>query len=153
MSAGADATGAAAGLPAVVVADVVDRSVTVAELEAVVATDADGAVVTFAGVVRDHDGGKGVRALGYEAHPTAGEVIARVAAAVAAEHPGVRVGVLHRVGDLVVGDVALAAVVASPHRAEAFAACSALVDRVKEEVPIWKHQRFADGSDEWVASL
>lgn len=144
---------AAPGLPAVVVADVVTRSITIAELEAVVATDADGAVVTFAGVVRDHDGGKGVDALGYEAHPTAAEVIARVAGVIAAEHPGVRIGVLHRVGDLVVGDVALAAVVASPHRSEAFAACSALVDIVKDEVPIWKHQRFADGTDEWVASL
>ncbi|WP_309146650.1 molybdenum cofactor biosynthesis protein MoaE [Curtobacterium sp. MCBD17_019] len=144
---------AVVGADVVVRADVVDRAISVAELEAVVPTDADGAVVTFAGVVRDHDGGKGVHALGYEAHPTAAAVIARVAGAIAGEHPGVRIGVLHRVGDLVVGDVALAAVVASPHRAEAFAACSALVDRVKDEVPIWKHQRFTDGTDEWVAAL
>jgi molybdopterin synthase catalytic subunit len=133
-------------------ADVVDRPITVAELEALVATSADGAVVTFSGVVRDHDGGKGVDALGYESHPTAGEVIRRVADAIVAEHPGVRVAVLHRVGDLVVGDVALACVVAAAHRGQAFAACAALVDRVKDEVPIWKHQRFADGSDEWVAA-
>ncbi|MFZ7089166.1 molybdenum cofactor biosynthesis protein MoaE [Curtobacterium sp. RRHDQ10] len=145
-------TGAAGAGGACLLADVVDRPVSVAELEALVATSADGAVVTFAGVVRDHDGGKGVSALGYEAHPSASEVIGRVATAVAADHPGVRIAVLHRVGDLVVGDVALACVVAAAHRGQAFAACAALVDRVKDDVPIWKHQRFADGSDEWVAA-
>ncbi|WP_254786913.1 molybdenum cofactor biosynthesis protein MoaE [Curtobacterium sp. MCBA15_001] len=137
----------------VVLADVVDTPVSVEQVADVVATDQDGAVVTFAGVVRDHDGGKGVTALGYERHPSAGAVIAEVARSIAEAHPGVRIAVLHRVGDLVVGDVALAAAVSSPHRAEAFAACAALVDLVKESVPIWKHQEFTDGSDEWVASL
>ena len=137
----------------VVVADVVDRGITVDEVSAAVATDRDGAVVTFAGVVRDHDGGKGVNALEYERHPSAGEVIAEVARTIAEAHPEVRIAVLHRVGALAVGDVALAAAVSSPHRAEAFAACGALVDLVKDRVPIWKHQRFTDGSDEWVAAL
>lgn len=137
----------------VVLADVVDRDITVNEVSAVVATDQDGAVVTFAGVVRDHDGGKGVTALEYERHPSAGAVIAEVARTIADAHPEVRIAVLHRVGALVVGDVALAAAVSSPHRAEAFAACGALVDLVKERVPIWKHQQFTDGSDEWVAAL
>ncbi len=137
----------------VLLADVVDRVVTVDEVAAAVATDQDGAVVTFAGVVRDHDDGKGVTALDYERHPSAGDVIAEVARTIAAEHPEVRIAVLHRVGALGIGDVALAAAVASPHRAEAFAACGALVDLVKERVPIWKHQRFTDGSDEWVAAL
>ncbi|WP_354029709.1 molybdenum cofactor biosynthesis protein MoaE [Curtobacterium sp. 1544] len=123
------------------------------EVSAVVATDQDGAVVTFAGVVRDHDGGKGVTALQYERHPSAGAVIAEVARTIADAHPEVRIAVLHRVGALVVGDVALAAAVSSPHRAEAFAACGALVDLVKERVPIWKRQQFTDGSDEWVAAL
>jgi molybdopterin synthase catalytic subunit len=137
----------------VVLADVVDRVITVDEVSTVVATDQDGAVVTFAGVVRDHDGGKGVTALDYERHPSAGDVIAEVAATIAAEHPEVRIAVLHRVGALGIGDVALAAAVASGHRAEAFAACGALVDLVKERVPIWKRQQFTDGSDEWVAAL
>jgi len=137
----------------VVLADVVDRAVSVDEVAAAVATDRDGAVVTFAGVVRDHDGGKGVTALDYERHPSAGEVIAEVAATIADRYPDVRVAVLHRVGALVVGDVALAAAVASPHRAQAFAACGDLVDLVKERTPIWKHQRFTDGSDDWVAAL
>ncbi len=139
--------------PRVVLADVVDRDITVDEVSAVVATDQDGAVVTFAGVVRDHDGGKGVTALEYERHPSAGAVIAEVARTIADANPEVRIAVLHRVGALVVGDVALAAAVSSPHRAEAFAACGALVDLVKERVPIWKHQQFTDGSDEWVAAL
>ena len=137
----------------VVLADVVDRDVTVDEVAAIVTTDRDGAVVTFAGVVRDHDGGKGVTALHYERHPSAGDVIAEVARTIAADHPEVRIAVLHRVGALGIGDVALAAAVASAHRAQAFAACGALVDLVKERVPIWKHQRFTDGSDEWVAAL
>jgi molybdopterin synthase catalytic subunit len=136
-----------------VVADVVDRSISADEVSAVVATDQDGAVVTFAGVVRDHDGGKGVTALEYERHPSAGAVIAEVARTIADAHPEVRIAVLHRVGALGVGDVALAAAVSSPHRAEAFAACGALVDLVKERVPIWKRQQFTDGSDEWVAAL
>ncbi|TCU83566.1 molybdopterin synthase subunit MoaE [Curtobacterium sp. PhB25] len=137
----------------VVLADVVDRGITVDEVSAVVATDQDGAVVTFAGVVRDHDGGKGVTALDYERHPSAGDVIAEVARTVADAHPDVRIAVLHRVGSLGIGDVALAAAVASSHRAQAFAACGELVDLVKERVPIWKHQRFTDGTDEWVAAL
>lgn len=137
----------------VVLADVVDRGITVDEVSTAVTTDRDGAVVTFAGVVRDHDGGKGVNALDYERHPSAGEVIAEVARTIAEAHPEVRIAVLHRVGALGVGDVALAAAVSSPHRAEAFAACGALVDLVKDRVPIWKHQRFTDGSDEWVAAL
>ncbi|ROQ38564.1 molybdopterin synthase subunit MoaE [Frondihabitans sp. PhB188] len=112
-----------------------------------------GAVVTFEGVVRDHDGGREVAALEYESHPTAGDVMAEVAAEVAKAHPGVHIAVEHRVGALMIGDVALAAAVSSAHRAEAFAACGALVDEIKKRVPIWKKQDFADGSSEWVASL
>lgn len=150
MTGGAESADVAAR---VVLADVVDRTITLDEVSAVVATDQDGAVVTFAGVVRDHDGGKGVHALEYERHPSAGDVIAAVAREIAAAHPEVRIAVLHRVGALGIGDVALAAAVSSSHRAQAFAACGALVDLVKDRVPIWKHQRFADGSDEWVAAL
>ncbi|MBT2502825.1 molybdenum cofactor biosynthesis protein MoaE [Curtobacterium sp. ISL-83] len=131
----------------------VDWTITVDEVAAAVTTDRDGAVVTFAGVVRDHDDGRGVTTLDYERHPSASDVIAEVARSIAVDHPDVRIAVLHRVGALGIGDVALAAAVSSPHRAEAFTACAALVDLVKERVPIWKHQRFTDGSDEWVAAL
>ena len=110
---------------------------------------AAGAVVTFEGVVRDHDGGRGVRSITYSAHPMAADVMTQVAADVAA-HPGLRaLGVVHRVGDLVVGDTALAVAVSADHRAEAFAAASALVEQVKARLPVWKHQLFADGTAEW----
>lgn len=112
-----------------------------------------GAVVTFGGVVRDHDGGKTVRKLLYEGHPTASDVLARVVAEVAGRRAGLRaVAVSHRLGPLEIGDVALACAVSADHRAEAFAACAELVDEVKARLPVWKHQHFADGTDEWVNS-
>ncbi len=114
---------------------------------------AAGAVVTFAGVVRDHDGGKAVTGLNYSAHPTAAALVAEIAAEVAASTPGVRaIAVSHRVGELKIGDIALACAVAAEHRAEAFTTCAHLVDEVKKRLPVWKHQEFADGSDEWVNS-
>ena len=122
----------------------------VSEHEAAVAHPAAGAVVSFAGVVRDHDGGRAVTRLNYEAHPSAEAVLAEVAAENAKE-PAVRaVAVSHRVGELAIGDVALAAAVSTAHRAEAFALCARLVDEVKARLPVWKHQIFADGTDEWV---
>ena len=127
--------------------------ITVEECEQAVASDSVGAVVTFAGVVRNHDGGKGVLSLEYSGHPAAGDVIATVAATVAAEFPSVTLAVAHRIGALEIGDLALACAVASAHRADAFAACARLVDEVKTRVPIWKKQYFADGSTEWVAAI
>jgi molybdopterin synthase catalytic subunit len=122
----------------------------VSEHEAAVAHPAAGAVVSFAGVVRDHDGGRAVTRLNYEAHPSAEAVLAEVAAEIGKE-PAVRaVAVSHRVGELAIGDVALAAAVSTAHRAEAFALCARLVDEVKARLPVWKHQIFADGTDEWV---
>jgi molybdopterin synthase catalytic subunit len=112
-----------------------------------------GAVVTFAGVVRNHDDDRGVTWLHYSGHPSAGEVLADVAREIAAAHPGTRIAAAHRVGELQIGDVALSCAVASAHRAEAFAACAALVDEIKARVPIWKEQGFTDGSTEWVAAL
>jgi molybdopterin synthase catalytic subunit len=123
------------------------------ECRSAVASDDSGAVVTFAGVVRDHDGGRSVAALDYEAHPSAEGVLAGVAESVASEFPGVRIAIEHRTGSLTVGDLALACAVSSAHRAEAFAACSRLVDEVKRQVPIWKEQHFTDGTTEWVGSL
>jgi molybdopterin synthase catalytic subunit len=125
----------------------------VAEHAALVERAAAGAVVTFAGVVRDHDGGRDVRGLEYSAHPTAGRIVADIAADVAARAPGVRaIAVSHRVGRLGIGDVALACAVAADHRREAFATCAELVEEVKRLLPVWKHQVFADGTDEWVNS-
>lgn len=134
-------------------ARVTAESLSVAACSALVAGPASGAVVTFEGVVRDHDDGRGVTALHYEGHPSAADVLHRVATAVTERWSAVTIAVEHRTGDLVVGDVALACAVASAHRADAFAACAALVDDLKAEVPIWKRQAFTDGTDEWTASL
>jgi molybdopterin synthase catalytic subunit len=138
---------------AVLRAEVGEAPLDVAEHAALVDQAAAGAVVTFAGVVRDHDGGRAVRGLEYSAHPTAGKVVAEVAADVAARAVGVRaIAVSPRIGPLGIGDVALACAVAADHRREAFAACAELVDEVKRLLPVWKHQLFADGTDEWVGS-
>lgn len=126
---------------AAISSDVLDA----AAIEALVLTSADGALVTFRGVVRDHDHGAAVTALDYEAHPDAEAFLAACV-----ERIGLPAAAAHRVGSLVVGDLALVAVVAAPHRAEAFEACARLVDSIKAEVPIWKRQHFADGVAEWV---
>lgn len=135
----------------VVRAVVADEPLSVAEHAKLVADAAAGAVVTFDGAVRDHDGGRGVLALDYEGHPSAGTVLAEVVAEIAERAERVRaVAVSHRIGSLAIGDTALAVAVAAEHRAEAFAICAELVDEVKLRLPVWKHQRFTDGTSEWV---
>jgi molybdopterin synthase catalytic subunit len=137
----------------VVLAEVGEEPLDVARHAALVDRATAGAVVTFAGVVRDHDGGRAVDGLEYSAHPTAAAVVAEVAAQVAARAEGVRaIAVSHRVGRLAIGDVALACAVAADHRQAAFATCAELVDEVKRLLPVWKHQVFTDGTDEWVNS-
>ena len=118
-------------------------------LETQVMTPADGALVVFEGVIRDHDHSVAVTSLDYQAHPDAERFLADVCASVATSS-GLRVAAAHRVGHLEIGDVALIAVVAAPHRADAFATCAALVDEIKQRVPIWKRQHLADGPSEWV---
>jgi len=122
----------------------------VAALEREVAHPSAGAVVSFCGVVRDHDSGKGVVELEYEGHPSAGDVLAEIAAEFAADPAVYAVAVSHRVGRLEIGDVALVAAISTAHRAEAFVLCARLVDEVKDRLPIWKHQVFTDGAEEWV---
>jgi molybdopterin synthase catalytic subunit len=122
----------------------------VAAHERAVADPRAGAVVSFAGVVRDHDHGRTVTLLEYEGHPTAEAVLREVAEEIAKDPAVYGVAVSHRIGTLRVGDVALAAAVATAHRAEAFAACARLVDEVKARLPVWKRQVFADGCEEWV---
>jgi molybdopterin synthase catalytic subunit len=126
---------------------------------AAVESDTAGAVVSFSGVVRNHDGGKAVERLSYSAHPTAHQVMADVVARLVAEHAGdgsatqpVRIWAAHRIGMLEIGDPALVCAVSAAHRGQAFAVCSELVDRIKEQVPIWKEQFFTDGTVEWVGA-
>ena len=128
---------------------IADSPIDAAPLEDFVLTAASGALVTFRGIVRDHDHGETVTALEYQAHPEADRFLAEACATVAAE-TGLRISAAHRVGHLVVGDTALVAAAAAPHRAEAFAACERLVELVKQTVPIWKRQHLADGVTEWV---
>jgi molybdopterin synthase catalytic subunit len=110
----------------------------------------DGAYVLFEGVVRNHHHGKAVESIFYDAYrPMAEKEIDTIVRDVAAQFPTTAMAVVHRLGLLLVGDASIAIVAASPHRAEAFAACRLLIDRIKETVPIWKKERGPDG-EEWV---
>lgn len=135
---------------AVLRAAVTEAVIDVAEHAAHVQVPAAGAVVTFGGVVRNHDDGRSVTGIEYVAHPSASDVLARVATTIASRHEVDALAVSHRVGPLAVGECALAVAVAAAHRREAFDAASDLVEEVKRELPVWKRQVFADGTDEWV---
>ncbi len=129
-----------------------DETVSVDEVLDAVRHPSCGGVALFVGVVRDHDHGDGVRALDYEAHPDALEAMARTCRTVAERTDAVRVAAVHRVGALRVGDLAVVVAAAAPHRGQAFDACRDLIDTLKTETPIWKHQHLADGSSEWVGT-
>jgi molybdopterin synthase catalytic subunit len=135
---------------AVRIAEVGDVSLDLAAHEKAVADPRAGAVVSFQGVVRDHDHGRGVTLLEYEGHPTAAAVLREVAEEIAKDPDVYAVAISHRVGALAIGDVALVAAVSTAHRAAAFTACARLVDEAKARLPIWKRQVFTDGTDEWV---
>ncbi|MFC9354331.1 molybdenum cofactor biosynthesis protein MoaE [Arthrobacter sp. NPDC057013] len=151
----------------VVTAVLSTEPISVDQAIAAVESETAGAVVSFSGVVRNHDGGKPVDRLSYSAHPTARKVLDDVVAQLIAEQaeaagadgstdgaaaPPVRIWVAHRVGPLEIGDPALVCAVSAAHRGQAFAVCSELVDRVKAQVPIWKEQFFSDGTVEWVGA-
>jgi molybdopterin synthase catalytic subunit len=133
----------------VTLSSIADTPIDAAPLEDFVLTPANGALVTFRGIVRNHDHGEAVSALEYQAHPEAERFLAEACATVAAE-TGLRIAAVHRTGPLAIGDTALVAAAAAPHRAEAFAACERLVEIVKQTVPIWKRQHLATGTTEWV---
>ena len=134
----------------VTIVEVGDYPLDLAAHEAAVSEARAGAVISFQGVVRDHDGGRGVTLLEYEGHPTAAKILREVAEEIAADPDVYAVAVSHRVGTLRIGDVALVAAVSTAHRAAGFAACARLVDEAKARLPIWKRQVFTDGTDEWV---
>jgi molybdopterin synthase catalytic subunit/molybdopterin converting factor small subunit len=121
------------------------------EAIAAVAHPGAGGIALFLGVVRDHAEQGAVARLDYEAHPSLAEKeLAAVLDELQAEHPGTRLCALHRVGALAVGDIAVIVAASAPHRAEAFAACRAAIDRIKQRVPIWKKEWAPDGSALWV---
>lgn len=129
-----------------------DSPLSLDEVFRAVGEDAAGGTALFVGTVRNHDGGADVTALGYSCHPSAEEELRRVAEKVAADFPVRALAAVHRVGALGVGDPAVIVAVSCPHRGEAFEACRRLIDDLKHEVPIWKHQTFSDGTDEWVGA-
>jgi molybdopterin synthase catalytic subunit len=122
------------------------------EAFAAVQDRAAGGTAVFVGTVRDHDHAREVSRLSYSAHPSVERELRRVMEKVAADFPVLGLAAVHRVGDLEIGDLAVVVAASCPHRAEAFAACRRLIDDLKAEVPVWKHQAFADGGDEWVGA-
>ena len=129
-----------------------ESELSVDEVRAAVADPGAGGIALFAGAVRDTDHDQGVTGLSYTAHPSAEAELRRVAGEIADKFGVVAVAAVHRVGDLDLGDLAVVVAVSCPHRAEAFDACRALIDELKASVPIWKHQRFTNGTTEWVGS-
>jgi molybdopterin synthase catalytic subunit len=138
--------------PALRLVDLRETPLDVAEVVAALDDDASGGLTLFVGRVRDHDGGKGVEGLDYSAHPSALEKLTEVCARVADEYDVQGVAAVHRTGTLAIGDIAVVVATTAAHRGEAFSASRALIDTLKAEVPIWKHQRFGDGTEEWVGS-
>jgi molybdopterin synthase catalytic subunit len=138
--------------PAVRLVDLRDTPLSVEEVTGVLDDPTDGGVTVFIGRVRDHDGGKGVTGLDYSAHPTALDRLQAVCDQVAGSHPVNGIAALHRVGRLEIGDIAVVVAASASHRGQAFDASRDLIDTLKAEVPIWKHQVFSDGTEEWVGA-
>ena len=131
---------------------VTDQVISIQGLMDSVKTDQAGAVASFCGDVRNNDADKAVTSLTYEVHPTAQKVIEEITQRIAGQHDVINVAVAHRYGAIEIGETAFAVVVSAIHRGPAFAACEEIVSTVKDELPIWKYQVFADGTSEWVNS-
>lgn len=129
-----------------------DSPLSVEEVLAAVADPGAGGVVSFTGLVRDSDGGRGVRQLEYVAHPDAAAALQRVAQAVADDLPVIALAAVHRTGLLEVGEVAVVVAASAAHRGAAFEGARRLIDDLKATVPVWKRQVFADGDEEWVGT-
>jgi molybdopterin synthase catalytic subunit len=143
---------AADARPVVRLLDLRDTPLDPAEVLAAVEDSEAGGVNLFVGVVRDHDGGEEVDHLDYSAHPSALDRMRAVIDEVAAEYDVIGLAAVHRVGALRIGDPAVLVAASAVHRGEAYDASRALIDRLKATTPIWKHQVFADGRDEWVGT-
>ena len=121
-----------------------------AAVAALVARHGDGAVATFVGLVRDHNAGRRVLWLDYEAFaPLAVKAFERIASEAGERWPGARLAIHHRIGRVEIGEASVAIAAASPHRADAFAASRYAIERIKQIAPIWKHEHF-EGGDVWL---
>jgi molybdopterin synthase catalytic subunit len=138
--------------PAVRLVDLRETPLDIAEVVDALGDEEAGGLTVFVGRVRNHDHGLDVEGLEYSAHPTALGALRRVCAEVAEQYDVHGVAAVHRVGRLAIGDIAVIVATTAAHRGEAFAASRALIDTLKAEVPIWKHQRFGDGTQEWVGT-
>jgi len=134
------------------IAEITDKPIVAEEVTKLVLDKSYGADVTFVGRVRNHDENKNVTKLVYEAHPDVSKQIYELTSIISKLFPEVTLATLHRVGNLEIGDIAFIVAAASAHRDESLNACRALVESIKSNAPIWKHQYFADGTDEWVNS-
>jgi len=132
--------------------DIRETPLSVDEVSGAVADRSAGGTTLFVGAVRDHDSDKSVTGLDYSAHPTALDRLREVAEGVAEKYDVVALAAVHRVGALAIGDLAVVVAVSAAHRGEAFEASRTLIDDLKATVPIWKHQLFEDGTQEWVGT-
>ena len=129
-----------------------DTPFTADEVLAAVADPGAGGVVSFTGLVRAQDGGRGVTELEYSAHPSALAALEQVVRTVAADLDVIGLAAVHRTGLLAIGDVAVVVAASAAHRGEAFEAARRLIDDLKATVPIWKRQVFTDGEQQWVGT-
>ena len=115
------------------------------------AAEMDGALLLFLGVVRDHNEGRSVRGMSYEAYPEmAEEVLAQIAGEARDRFGTDRIAVVHRVGVLGIGEVSTAIAVATPHREEAYGASRFIIEEIKKRLPVWKKEEYVEGDEEWV---
>ena len=138
--------------PVVRLVDLRETPLDVDEVVQALDGDESGGLTLFVGRVRDHDHGHDVTGLDYSAHPSALDALRRVCDRIAEEYDVHGVAALHRVGKLAIGDIAVVIATTAGHRGQAFDASRALIDTLKAEVPIWKHQLFTDGTEEWVGT-
>jgi molybdopterin synthase catalytic subunit len=130
--------------------DIRDTALSLDEVYGAVTDPSAGGICVFVGTVRDHDEGAAVSALGYSSHPTALDNLRVVAERIAVECDIVALAAVHRIGDLTIGDLAVVVAASAAHRADAFEACRRLIDELKTDVPVWKHQTFTSGDSAWV---
>ena len=130
--------------------DIRETPLSIDEVYGAVTDPSAGGIALFVGTVRDVDEDRAVEMLGYSSHPTAKARLTEVAERIATESDVVALAAVHRIGDLAVGDLAVVVAVSAGHRGQAFDACHRLIDELKTDVPVWKHQTFVSGDTTWV---
>ena len=135
-------------------AAIVREPIDPAHVLTLIGADEDGASLLFLGVVRDHNDGRSVGGVRYDTYEEmAAEVLSDIVSEAARSAGTDRVAAVHRVGELKVGEVSVAIAVSSPHRAEAYEASRYIIEEIKKRLPVWKKERYNDGSEEWVEGL